>query len=510
MEKKYLVTKNTIYNFLGQIILLILGFIITPFIIHSLGNESYGILSVVMAMVGYFSVLDLGLGISVIKFVADFSAKADRQSLEKVIGTALVAYIMVGLLGSFLLILTAKLLVNQFFHIPSWLIPTALVVFYVSALGFLINMILAVFHAVPSALQRMDIVSSRNIFFGLLNTVGIIILLSLGYGLVAVVIWNTLVSALATLIFLAVILRLLPGISIKPKFDWEIFSRLIKFGGFKFLSNIAGQVVFQLDKILIGIFHPISAVTFYAAPVSIVQKGLMLMLNITNAAFPALSQSHTLNDYQRIKDLYLRMYKFIGLVIFPIMAFLFVFSDQLILIWLGKEFVSQSAPVLKILALAYLIAAISAPGVVAADAFGKPQVPAFFATISAVINLLVALILIPKFGVIGAAWAMVINFASQVPIFLIFVHKKIVKISNLEVIRLSLLKPLIAGIVTAVFLSMLTGLIDQPLVSLLAGSLLFGLSFLIINLILGTFDARDKLAINYFINKVSAMIKGVH
>ena len=83
----------------------------------------------------YFSILDLGLGTSIIKYISQYSAKDDKKTLEKVIGTALTAYILVGLLGGMLIVLLTKIIVIQFLHIPAGLIPLALSVFYLYPLS---------------------------------------------------------------------------------------------------------------------------------------------------------------------------------------------------------------------------------------------------------------------------------------------------------------------------------------------------------------------------------------
>src|SRR5581483_2966925 len=107
--------------------------------------------------------------------------------------------------------------------------------------------------------------------------------------LMAAILWNILTSIIATIIFIRVIYKLLPGISLRPQYDRQILKKLLNFGGFKFISNIAGQIIFQLDRFLIGAFLPIAVVTFYVSPLLLVQKGFSAMLNITNAVFPAIS-----------------------------------------------------------------------------------------------------------------------------------------------------------------------------------------------------------------------------
>lgn len=507
MENRYRVSKNIFYNFSGQGVLLFLGFITTPFIVHGLGNTSYGIYSLVIATVGYFSVLEFGLGVSVIKYISEYNAKGDRQTLGRIISTALATYVTIGIIGALTIILFTPFVVGKILQVPLEFIPIALSVFYLSALGFLINMAVTVFNSIPNAFQRMDITNSRNIFLGILNYLGMVIIIFFGGSLIQIIIWNILVSLIATLVFLKIVIKLSKNFEFRFTFDKKIFLKLIRFGGYKFLGNISGQFVFQIDKFIIGIFHPIGIVTFYAIPILIVQKTFILIFNITNAVFPALSESIALNNEKRTKDLYIRMTKFVIFLIFPLMSVIFIFSNNILTLWIGQDFAQMSTKTLRILAISYFFASISAPGVIIADASGRPQIPAIFALISAIINVSAAFILVPKFGIEGAAWALLINFISQVPIFLIFINKYIVKISNLEVLSKSYIRPITSGIICVVAVFLLPIFTQNTLLNFFLGLIFFASSYVLMNVLIGTFDRTDRLAAHYFVLKVSSFLK---
>jgi O-antigen/teichoic acid export membrane protein len=296
--------------------------------------------------------------------------------------------------------------------------------------------------------------------------------------------------------------KILPNLSFRLRFEKETFFKLLKFSGYKFIGNTGGQIVFQLDKLILGFFHPISYVTFYTVPVTLIQKAFSLMLNITNAVFPALSHSFTTEDKDRSRQLYLRMGKFIVFIMTPIMILLFIFADQILLLWLNEEFVAKSAMTLRILSVAYFIAALSAPGVIASDASGNPKLPAIFSSISAFINVIAAFILIPIYGIEGAAYALLINFLSQVPIFIFIVNKTLMKISNLEFISQSIFKPLVSGILAGLICIVLNNFVLMPLIKLLLGSFVFGICYLVINFMIGTFDQHDRTTINFLISKL--------
>lgn len=500
--EKYTVTKNILFNFAGQFFLLFLSLITTPIIIGFLGTDLFGVLSIVTVVLGYFSLLDLGMGLSVVKYISEYSAKGDKRGIEKIIGTALTFYTVVGFIGGVLIFTLTHLIVSRFLQIPPEIIPTVISVFYISALGFFVNMVLTVFTSIPNAMQRMDISNTRNIAVGSLNALGAIVLLFLGYGLVEIVVLNIIVSVLVTIVLFLDIKKILPEVSLKLKFDREIFTKLFKFSGYKLIGNTGGQIVFQLDKLILGFFHPISAVTFYTVPTTLIQKVFPLMLNITNAVFPSFSHSFAIGDKERSRELYLRMGKFIVFLMAPLMVFLFIFADLILLLWLDSEFAIKSALTLRILAAAYFIAALSAPGVVASDASGNPKLPAIFASISAVINIVAAMILIPRWGIEGAAYALLINFLAQVPIFMFIVNKTLMKISNFEFVLKVITRPLLSAILSGLVCVILSNLISNPLAKLFTGVIVFSGCYLIINTLFGTFDQKDRMMMRFLFSKI--------
>jgi len=81
---------------------------LSPFLIHTLGDTRYGVWSVVSALTGYMSLLDLGISSAVAKYVAKHKALNDYKAINVVIGSSLVVLMSVALL----LILVSPLLAN--------------------------------------------------------------------------------------------------------------------------------------------------------------------------------------------------------------------------------------------------------------------------------------------------------------------------------------------------------------------------------------------------------------
>ena len=66
-----LLARNTVLNFVCATVPLAIGVLSIPYVIHGLGVERFGILSLAWIMAGYLSFLNLGLGPATTRFVAE-------------------------------------------------------------------------------------------------------------------------------------------------------------------------------------------------------------------------------------------------------------------------------------------------------------------------------------------------------------------------------------------------------------------------------------------------------
>jgi len=487
--------RNIAYNFLAQLWFLVLPLAVSPYIVRQLGLDKFGVLTLAATIVGYLAVLDLGMGTATTKYLADHYALRDFLSIGKVVGTSIVIYTGLGLLGASAIFALATTLVRRVLHVPPELVPQTLTVFYISAVGFLINMPLTVFGAIPAALQRFDLLVKQNLIFGTLTVLVQVLLLALGYSLRALVIASVIISALGVVAFVIISRRLLPGVSFRPRFDWPTARQILSFSVLKVFSILSGQIVFQLDRLLVAAFLPLASVTHYAIPLSLAQKIISVIPNVTTAVFPAVSQVRLQEN--GLVEFYVRVVKFVALLVLPLAAVLLVFADRILTLWMGAEIAAYSTTALRWMALAFLVASFAAVPGVFVEALGHPGIPAFFAAISAVLNLSFTLAFIPRWGIVGPALALLGNGLITVPLFLDRAHRRVLKVKNWTVVRHGLLGPLFAGALLLLFylafLRYTASLIGFAVV-LCAG----GLFFVSLCLGLGVVDrAERKLIMEY-------------
>jgi O-antigen/teichoic acid export membrane protein len=86
------ILRNTLSNSVGRLVTMATSFLLTPFILHSVGETSFGIWVLANVLVSYGALLDLGMGSAIVKYVADARARGDAEEAHELLATATRAY----------------------------------------------------------------------------------------------------------------------------------------------------------------------------------------------------------------------------------------------------------------------------------------------------------------------------------------------------------------------------------------------------------------------------------
>jgi len=433
---------------------------------------------------------DLGLTPAVVRSLATHHLAGDDPAVEALIGTALALLLGLGLIGGIVIALLTPQLSQHWLHVPLRLQSDAAFVLYLSAIGFVLNMCLTVFGAVPQGLQRLDLFAIRSLLLTTVTGAAQITIVSLGGGLRWLAAVTVAINVASLVVFVLVARRLLPGLSFLPRFNRWAAGELLSFGALRFVNQLAGQVVFQLDRLIVAALVSIAAVTFYSVPLSIAQRFVIVQAIFATAFFPAASELHALADRERLRSAYLASMKLVLVLVVPMMILVATFSHPLLGAWLGSSFADASAAILVVLAVAYGLAQVMGVPTLVADATGHVRWSAGFAIISAVINLSLTIILVPRLGAIGAAYALLINAVTQGPVFVYIVQRRFVQVPLLTVLRAAVIRPLLAGVVLLGYAALVVPRVHHlytVLLALIAGSALY----LGMTALLGVWDARE-------------------
>lgn len=486
--------KNSIYSVLEFGWPILLAIFVTPFIVKKLGIDAYGVWALVSVVLGFFALLDLGLTSASIKYIAEEYGKRDFRRINKIINSALLVYLLIGAIGGLTIFLSANVLVTKILNVPQNLINVAKFAFYLASLGFLINVISGVFACIPKAIQRYDVSTKINLFIGTLASVSNVSLLYLGFGLKGIVVLNLIISLLSLIIYFTIDKMILSEMRIRLFFDKKIFFMLLRYGLLVISTSIAGLIILQLDKFLIGAILGVGLVTFYVIPGSVAIKLQGLTVAVVAVVLPVSSMLSGTKQVEKLKALYLKGTKLILILITAITVPLLIFSYKFLFYWMGSDFAQKSGVVMMLLvATYYFLSLVSVPWNISFG-LGKIKMNAVFSWLIAFLNVLLLIILLKPFGILGAAWAYLLSVIFIAPLNIIYIERKILNFSGFEFWKIYA-KITFVGLLQALIVLLLTRFAFDIFSTL--GLMIFSiLIFPLIYIVLGFFKEEDKELVN--------------
>src|SRR5579863_6771599 len=162
---------------------MIVGFFLTPMILHRLGNSNFGLWVLIGSFTGYYGLLDLGIRNAVIRYVARHHATGEREELARIVSTGVFAYSCVAAAAA-ILALVAALNVRLLFKLSGSEADTAQSLFLLVGIGTAIGMPIALFAGVLEGLQHFALVGIVQVIATLLRGTLIVAGLLSGYGIV--------------------------------------------------------------------------------------------------------------------------------------------------------------------------------------------------------------------------------------------------------------------------------------------------------------------------------------
>ena len=398
--------KNSLWN-VGLLVYTSLLFLVTtPFYIRFLGSEHFGLYMLLLAMIGPFSLVGLGVGRATIKFVAECEGRKDRKTSADFIASTLFFNIMVGLVGAVVIFALARLFATSVFKIG--LEDQALFqkTLYWLAVRWFVAQVTATFSGVIQALQRYDVTAKLQ---GTTQTaIALSGLAALAYGgsLLTLVQIQTVLTLLAGIGWYLVCRSMMGGVRLLPRLHIETLRKTIDFGFYTTMASLGGLMTQCSDRYLLGIFVGPVAIGYYSVCWGVLEKLFSVIYNGSVVLFPAVSRFQGEGDQVAIERIFIAG-TLISIVVGSFFFVpLFVLSGDLLNLWLGPEYWTNAGAVLMVLALVGLANSVNIVPSMFLLGIGKTRWVALKAGVYGAMTLGVALILIPRFGLRGAAWGL--------------------------------------------------------------------------------------------------------
>lgn len=398
---------NALWNLAGSCLPIVFILGAMPFIIDGLGTGRFGVLLLVWALIGYFGLVDLGIGPALAQMTARHLGTGKTDEVPSLVWSGVLATAGLGALGGLLLASTAGPLIRDLLAVPEEFQVEAIAALRLVALALPVIAAGNGLGGVLGAYQRFAVVNRLRIPLSAVNSLGQALVATLWPDLAvaaAVLVATRLLNAAALAWFCYRIVPLRGGVS---PWNFAGIGALLRFGGWITISNVIGPLMVYLDRFVIGAMMSMSAVAYYATPQEAVIRLLVVPGAIMGVLFPAFA-TVLQQDRGRVARMFNRGLAASLLLVFPPTLLLVGFAEPLLGAWLGPDFAARSAPVLQILAVAVLLNSLTLVPYVFIQGSGRPDMTAKLHIAEILPYLLLLTWWTQMWGIVGAAlvWAL--------------------------------------------------------------------------------------------------------
>ena len=457
-------SRTAVANAIGYAVAIAISFVQAPFLIHHLGDERYGIWTLIGLVSGYYGLLDLGTRGAIGFFVARARARDATLEIAELTATAfwflVAAALVVLVIGTGVLLLFPNL-----FRVAAEARSEVLVALGIALVLTVLTLPLDIFAAIVNGCRRGEVITFAETVVRVLIFVLIFVLFQHGARLDVLAGIQLVGKSIIWGIAFATARRLEPNWSVRFRHRRrERLGEIMRYGGQTTIINISGAVIEKLDAVVIATVLGARMVTVYVIGQSLVTYLGQGVSSITLALTPFFADLHAKDDVERSRWLILAGTRAASLVTGVIAGGLFAFGTPFIARWVGPQYVQgpwylRSDTVLLVLIAAFIPRLLQSATHQYLFGANKQWYLSRAFLLEGIANLVLSLALVKPLGLAGVAIGSALpSLVSQGWFIPRFVSRDI-GVSYFRLFRDGQLRGLVMGVVVALF-----GLLAQRIV----------------------------------------------
>jgi O-antigen/teichoic acid export membrane protein len=379
------------------------GIFLMPFTVRHLGQAEYGLWMLIVSMTSYFQLLDMGYGNGIVRQIVAADRRHDIDGMNRIVSTFVCVYAAIGLAACLVTFAMIVWAVPAFPHLSTADVRTAQALLAILGVRVAVGFPMTVFGAVTNARQGFAMNNAVACLTLALNAAVTYAVLQGGHGLLVLVGSTTLVNLLAYIGYASIARHMFPELRIRTgSFSRAHWRDVTTFSVYLFVIQLAGQISFNVDNVVVGAFLGTTAVAVYTVALRLGEYQRRLCDQFSGMLFPVVMGFGAEGNVEALRDTLIEGTRIAVTLVVGASVCLIGFSRPLIHHWMGASFDGSVAPFIALALAGMIIVSQAAAGNVLL-ALGSHRRLAGIWLAEAAVNLGLSVVLVRPLGLLGVA-----------------------------------------------------------------------------------------------------------
>ena len=318
----------------------VVGLLLTPFIIRSLGTAEYGLYTMIGALVGYLSVLDFGLNNTIIRFVAKYKSENDKEAEENFLAHSYIVYAFISLA---IIVAGVFLYQNLDNFYTDTLTPDqiakAKLMFLILIFNLSIGLPGGALTGICSGYEEFIVPKIVNISRYILRSVLVLAVLLYGGDSIGLVILDTTMNLLIIGVNAYIVFKRL-HVKIKlHKFEKALLKTMLGFSIWIFVFALVHQLRWQFGQLVLGLYYSTAIVAVYAVGSTLGNYYGAFSSAISSVFLPRAIQMTVNNpSKESLTNMFIKISRIILIILLYILGAFILIGQDFVYYWVGGEF----------------------------------------------------------------------------------------------------------------------------------------------------------------------------
>jgi stage V sporulation protein B len=504
MSVMHKLLKGSIIIFIGTVIFRIGGYIYLRLTHSLLDINGYGMLNLIMPFQWILILIAVGgLPPAVAKYVSEYLAKNNKFMVKQVIFTSFEIMVFLSILITIIFYFMAKPITN-FLGVEPNFVTLLQIVGFIAPLSVVLGLLRGVFQGY----QRMtDIMVSKAVEQIFMIGLSVIFILA-GFYVFGAVIGTLIAFGLASLAALIIFkLYIWDDLKDTKKLEnnvdeYKLAKNLLIFSLPIIITGLAELTLFQTGTYILKIFMDTASVGYYNVASPIARLPLTISSSVAVTLLPAASEALALNNDNIVKYV-IYSYRYLLITLLPICAVVIILGrpvmDLLFPSSDGSLTYAFAGIPMSILVVGMAFFSIYGISASILQAAGKPYPAMYSLIIGTTTNLILTILLVPRYGLNGAAIATMIGSF----IVMILTTMTTIRVTNTKLPYLNFLKIGLSSLLLGICLLF----VPRTIPGLLTSLLLLPLVYILFLSFTRSLETYDLIILNRIIDRTGLFSK---